>query len=67
MFVPSFLGTDWQGVVGVWDEEGGSVSAEQQEAFGGEMLFSHNSEPVADTLFLDSKMEPDNSSFALSS
>jgi hypothetical protein len=68
MFVPLFSGNDWQGVDGLKDEEGRLRSAEQQEALGGEMPFSHDdSELVVDTLFLESKMEPENSSFSLSS
>jgi hypothetical protein len=68
VFAPSVLDTEWQGVVGVWDKEGKSGSAEQQEALGGETPFSHsNSELVADALFLDSGVKPDNSSFVSSS
>lgn len=68
VFAPSVLDTDWQGVAGVWDKEGKSGSAEQQEALGGEAPFSHdNTELGGDALFLDSEVEPDNSSFFSSS
>jgi len=68
VFAPSVLGTDWQGVVGAWDKGGKSGSEEQQEALGGEASFSFdNSELAGDALFLDSEVEPDNSSFFSSS
>jgi len=68
VFAPSVLDIDWQGVVGVWDKGGKSGSAEQQEALGGEAPFSHdNTELGGDALFLDSEVEPDNSSFFSSS
>jgi hypothetical protein len=68
MFVPSFLKTDWSGVDGVWDKEGKLGSAEQQEALGGDSPFSHDdSELEDDTLFLNSKVEPEKSLFFLSS
>jgi hypothetical protein len=68
MSVPSFLNTDWQGVVGVWDKEGKLGSAEQQGALRGDGPFSHDDSKLEDdTLFLSSKAEPENSLFFLSS